>query len=67
MPAFNRHSAQLLMRAIEAGITSPAELFNFMEQTSVESMRFAHFEEGFRYSSVDRVIGKARGTLRWQS
>lgn len=67
MPAFNRHSAQLLKRAIEAGITSPAELSNFMGQTSVESMRFTRLEERFGYSSVGRVIDNARGILNRQS
>jgi putative chitinase len=63
MPRFNHHSAQLLKRAIDSGITSPAELSNLMGQTSVESAGFTRTHEDFRYRSADRalsVVGQLR-------
>lgn len=62
-PRFNQHSAQLLKRAIDSGITSPAELANLMGQTAVESAGFTRTHEDFRYRSADRamsVVGQLR-------
>lgn len=62
-PRFNPHSAQLLKRAIDSGITSPAELSNLMGQTAVESAGFTRNHEDFRYRSADRalsVVGQLR-------
>jgi putative chitinase len=62
-PRFNQHSAQLLKRAIDSGITSPEELSNLMGQTAVESAGFTRTHEDFRYRSADRamsVVGQLR-------
>lgn len=62
-PRFNPHSAQLLKRAIDSGITSPEELSNLMGQTAVESAGFTRTHEDFRYRSADRamsVVGQLR-------
>lgn len=53
----NRSSALLLQTAIEAGITSPAELANLMGNAHVETAGFSTMHESFRYRSADRLIG----------
>lgn len=63
MPHFNRHSAQLLKRAIDSGIDSPAELANLMGQTSVESAGFTRLHENLQYRSAERAMDKV-GQLR---
>lgn len=53
---FNRSSALLLQTAIEAGITSPAELANLMGNAHVETAGFSTMHENFRYRSAERLI-----------
>jgi putative chitinase len=60
MPHFNRSSALLFKRCVEAGIESPAELANIMGNASVETDGFRTMHERLGYSSVDNVIGAVR-------
>ena len=53
---FNQSSALLLQTAIEAGITSPAELANLMGNAHVETAGFSTMHERFGYRSADRII-----------
>ena len=57
MPDFNESSALLLKRAVDAGITSPAELSNLMGNASVETRQFSTMHESFAYRSAAQVIG----------
>lgn len=50
----------LMQRAIQAGITDPAELANFMGQMQVESRDFTHLEENLHYSGW-RLLTVFRG------
>src|ERR1700750_1622594 len=61
MSTFNRHSAELLKRAIDSGMTSPAELANLMGQTSVESAGFSAVEENFNYKDPDHAMAVVKG------
>jgi len=56
MPGFNESSALLFKTAVDAGITSPAELANLMGNASVETGGFQRMDENFRYRSADAVI-----------
>lgn len=51
-----QREAQLLLAARRAGMTSPAELANFMAQVSHESQGLTRLEEGFIYSRGIRQI-----------
>lgn len=61
MSTFNQHSTKLLKRAIDKGITSPAELAHLMGQASVESANFHRVNESMRYSSTDRALATVKG------
>ncbi|SKC05494.1 peptidoglycan-binding protein [Luteibacter sp. 22Crub2.1] len=61
MSTFNQHSTTLLKRAIDKGITSPAELANLMGQAAVESMNFHRVNESMMYSSADRALSQIKG------
>lgn len=61
MTQFNRHSATLLKRAIDSGITSPAELATLMGQTSVESLDFHRVNENLHYRDADRAFAAVKG------
>lgn len=56
MPRFNQNSALLLKKAVDSGITSPAELANIMGNAAVETGNFTSMHESFRYRSADRLI-----------
>lgn len=64
MTAFNRSSALLFVRAIEAGITSPDELANLMGNAAVETRNFSTMHEDFRYRSAERLVSQVRSATQ---
>lgn len=52
----NYHSALLLKTAVDAGVTSPAELANIMGNAHVETGGFSRMHENFRYRSAKAIV-----------